>query len=175
MEGDRRLILNNTICYLAKEHKDRFSKPITATKLYRLLAFYDFSHFRRTGYPALFIYDYQAWKNGTISASLYIEMRECRGTDKYSVSIGRNDNVREISNIGLADLDYISSMQLRLLDSWFYVLGDSSTEYYRGSPRYLTAWRVAWHRRSKGSSYEPMSYTDECPAPKTLHAYLETR
>ena len=157
---------------------DRFAAPITATKLYKLLALYDFEHLIETGVPALDIEDYQAWENGPIPVTLYNEIKNSMGIDKYIVNVGYNDRVREIKNNGNPDMDYISARQKGILDKWLDELGDSSTERYIEASHAIMAWRKAWDRRAEGSRAEPMNYIDEFDEnkiPESYYAYLECR
>ncbi|OFY46223.1 MAG: hypothetical protein A2Z69_00480 [Bacteroidetes bacterium RBG_13_44_24] len=50
------------------------TKRCNTTKLLKLLAFFDFNHFKETGYPSIGL-EYYAWKHGPVAKEFYEEIK----------------------------------------------------------------------------------------------------
>ena len=64
----RAKLLNAVLLFCSK------TKRCNTTKLLKLLAFLDFTHFKQTGYPSLGL-DYYSWKHGPVPKSFYEEIK----------------------------------------------------------------------------------------------------
>ncbi|MDI9313580.1 MAG: Panacea domain-containing protein [Hydrotalea sp.] len=177
MNEYKRFILNNIICYIAKEYKAQHNEHITSMKLYKLLALYDFQHLREVGVPALDIGDYYALQNGPVPSSLYDEIKVNNGTNQYKVISGYKDS-KLIENIGEPDMDYISKSQQKIIDNWLFLLQKKATEsYIEVAHEEIKAWSKAWKNRGAAVKRAQMKYIDEFEkdVPENYYAYLETR
>jgi uncharacterized phage-associated protein len=61
--------LLNSILYFCKN-----TKRCNTTKLLKLLAFFDFTHFKQTGYPSIGL-SYFTWKHGPVPKEFYEEIK----------------------------------------------------------------------------------------------------
>ena len=70
LEDTSREKIDNAIRYFC-----RHTKHLTETKLYKLLYFLDFLHFKEVGRPVTDL-DYFAWDFGPVLAKLFFEIKE---------------------------------------------------------------------------------------------------
>lgn len=63
--------LLNAILFFSKT-----TKNLNQTKLYKLLYFFDFTHFKQTGYPSIGL-DYYAFERGPVPRDFWLEIKDC--------------------------------------------------------------------------------------------------
>lgn len=63
--------LLNAVLFFAKT-----TKNLNQTKLYKLLYFFDFTHFKQTGYPSTGL-DYYTFEHGPVPRDFWLEIKDC--------------------------------------------------------------------------------------------------
>ncbi len=104
----------NTILYFAKN-----VNFLGKTKLYKLLYFLDFTHFKETG-RSITGYNYFAWDFGPVPKTLYEEL-DCAEEDlpeefKKKINITRLDKFHEIKAKAPVNMNVFSKREIRILE-----------------------------------------------------------
>ncbi len=76
--------LINAIKYFAKN-----TKRLNYTKLFKLLYFFDFEHFKQTGYPAIGL-KYYTFQNGPVPKDLWLQLKDGKVPEDFKQDIGIN-------------------------------------------------------------------------------------
>jgi uncharacterized phage-associated protein len=130
--------LINGIIYFVKN-----TRYCGKTKLFKLLYYLDFIHFRETG-KSITGLDYYAWDFGPVPAELYNEMNELPTDLKESITIIKNKDKDfiEIKPKKKFDNKFFTKRELRLLDKIAYIFKDAKAEQMVESTHLLNE---PWH------------------------------
>lgn len=106
----------NAILYFCKH-----TKFLTETKLYKLLYFLDFLHFKEVGRPVTDL-EYFAWNFGPVPSKLFFEIKEKKAPKEILKCIIEEKNKLTGNKIGLSfksfqspDLDVFSEREIEIL------------------------------------------------------------
>uniref|UniRef100_A0A7V3JAG6 DUF4065 domain-containing protein n=1 Tax=candidate division CPR3 bacterium TaxID=2268181 RepID=A0A7V3JAG6_UNCC3 len=106
----------NAILYFCKH-----TKFLTETKLYKLLYFLDFLHFKEVGRPVTDL-EYFAWNFGPVPSKLFFEIKEKKAPKEILKCIIEEKNKLTGKKIGLSfksfqspDLDVFSEREIEIL------------------------------------------------------------
>jgi uncharacterized phage-associated protein len=108
------------------------TKHANMTKMSKLLYFFDFKHFKETGYPAIGL-EYFAFERGPVPQKLWLELRDGNVPedfkDKLALIINKNDYNKEWKEIEFKakskpDLSIFSPREQRILDDLVLMFKD---------------------------------------------------
>ena len=116
--------LLNALVYFSKN-----TKACGKTKLFKLLYFLDFIHFRETGKSVTGL-DYYAWERGPVPQDLFFEMEQSNSDLKETIALLKaadDDDSRLCRIISKRpfDLKWFSKRELRLLETLSYIFRDA--------------------------------------------------
>ena len=139
--------IEQAICKMAQRHREKSSRPLYSTFLYKYLAFMDFRSLEDTGIPA-FHFEYRAMPYGPVPLEIY-EKRGQNHSEYYRWNdLGENRYTIEV--IRSPELKYFSRYELDLLDRMIadYAEKFSSTiEISEESHNKIRAWKIAHDRK----------------------------
>jgi len=106
----------NAIRYFCKNTKD-----LTETKLYKLLYFLDFLHFKEVGRPVTDL-EYFAWNYGPVPAKLFFEIKERKAPKEILMCIIEERDVEtgekgktSFKSLRAPDLEVFSEREIKIL------------------------------------------------------------
>ena len=70
------------------------TKHANTTKIFKLLNFFDFEHFRQTGYPAIGL-EYETFERGPVPKKLWFQVKDGNIPQDFKKNLGININIRE--------------------------------------------------------------------------------
>jgi len=107
----------NAIRYFCKNTKD-----LTETKLYKLLYFLDFLHFKEVGRPVTDL-EYFAWNYGPVPAKLFFEIKE----KKAPKEIGKKVKT-SFKSLQAPDLNVFSEREIEILEKVAFIFKDAKAK-----------------------------------------------
>lgn len=124
LRNHNRQKLLNAIIYFSK-HTKRCGK----TKLFKLLHFLDFIHFRETGKSVTGL-DYYAWDKGPVPQDLFFEMENQEGDFRETIvlikdSKDENDNLCKIIAKKPFDDKYFSKREIRIMERLAFIFKEA--------------------------------------------------
>lgn len=120
--------LLNAVLFFAKN-----TKHLNQTKLYKLLYFLDFDHFKQTGYPSIGL-QYYAFQKGPVPKDFWLELREGNVPDDFSgrfALIPKTDDFApsykelEIRAIESPDMSIFTQRELKILGNLAFIYKDA--------------------------------------------------
>ena len=119
----------NAIRYFCRE-----TKNLTETKLYKLLYFLDFLHFKEIGRPVTDL-DYFAWDFGPVPAKLFFEIKEKQAPkDILQCIVEERDDLsgklksRFFKTKEPPNLEVFSEREIKLLEKVAYIFRDAAAK-----------------------------------------------
>ena len=142
--------LLNALVYFSKN-----TKACGKTKLFKLLYFLDFIHFRETGKSVTGL-DYYAWERGPVPQDLFFEMNQPDRDLKETIALlkaAEDDDSKLCRVISTQPFDskWFSKRELRLLETLSYIFRDAPAKdivevtHLPGTP-----WDRTMHEKGKG-------------------------
>lgn len=164
MITDRNKLLN-TILFFAKE-----TKHCNVTKLMKLLNFFDFEHFKNTGYPALCL-EYQAWEHGPVPVSVYEEittdtlpddLKKLITTKTDDLRTGYKETTIVPKKSQKVNFDYFSYNEKKILEKLAFIYKDATAKQMSEiSHEEEKPWRITKEEKGLYSVIDYMLAHDE--------------
>ncbi len=119
--------LLQAILFFAKK-----TKNANMTKMSKLLYFFDFKHFKETGYPAIGL-DYFAFENGPVPKKLWLQLKDGNVPDDFkgnlALLVNKNEYNKDWKEIEFkaktsADLTIFSPREKRILEELALIFKD---------------------------------------------------
>lgn len=138
--------IENTICYLAIEHRKRKGEPLYQTFLYKYLAFLEFDSVESIGKP-IFEFTYKAMENGPVPLEIYSKRKNYE-TDLFKF-VSLKDNKVIVVPKKEPNLDYLSNHEKQLADKLMEIYaqpGTKAKQICKDSHK-IKAYKAAWKRQ----------------------------
>lgn len=135
--------LLNLITYFVKNTKKCYK-----TKLFKLLYFADFLHFRETG-KSITGLCYEAWKRGPVPCDLYFEIKKPKDDFKENIGISGIDERCKFIPKKKFDDRFFTKRELRILEKVAFIFKDADADLMVESSHLRNE---PWHKtiQSKG-------------------------
>lgn len=147
--------LLNAVLFFAKK-----TKPANTTKISKLLCFFDFSHFKQTGYPSIGL-KYYAFEKGPVPKDFWLEIKDGKVPedfkDKLALVLKKDEfdsNFKEIEFRAKtdADLSVFTPREVEILNNLAFIYKDvRAWEISEISHLPNLPWEIT--RKQKGESY----------------------
>jgi uncharacterized phage-associated protein len=109
----------------------RHTKNLTETKLYKLLYFLDFFHFKQVGRPVTDL-EYFAWDFGPVPTKLFFEIKEIKAPKEILMCIIEERDAEtgekkksSFKSLQAPDLDVFSEREIEILENVAYIFRDA--------------------------------------------------
>jgi len=119
----------NAIRYFCKNTKD-----LTETKLYKLLYFLDFLHFKEVGRPVTDL-EYFAWNYGPVPAKLFFEIKEKKAPREILMCIIEEKDAEtgkkvktSFKSLQAPDLNVFSDREIQILEKVAFIFKDAKAK-----------------------------------------------
>jgi uncharacterized phage-associated protein len=119
--------LINVVLFFSKE-----TKHLNITKLMKLLNFFDFEHFRQTGYPSIGL-EYFAFEQGPVPRKFWLEVKDGNPpedlSEKISIDVrphdfGRKETLFQSKRGKKVDFDIFSPRERKILENLAFIYKD---------------------------------------------------
>lgn len=120
--------LLNAVLFFAKNNK-----RLNLTKLAKLLYFFDFDHFKKTGYPSIGL-QYYTFEHGPVPKDFWVEIKDCEVPEDFKGKLAITLIEDEYSNrkeiliraITDPDLSVFSPRELKILENLAFIYKDAT-------------------------------------------------
>lgn len=148
--------IDNAICFFAKKHKEKTSKNLYQTFLYKYLAFLEFNILKKTGHP-VFDLDFLAFERGPVPKEIYDNRKNLDNELFKFERISDNEyGVKEIYIIvskSDPDLDYFSDIEIEEMNNLITIFATqyaTSSIISEASHEKIKAWKKTWKNNPNG-------------------------
>lgn len=165
MRAYRKERIENAIALFVHEHYQKTGKPLSQTKLWKYLSYFEINVIRETGIPPLEL-DYQAWEHGPVPYKLRQAIIDGGYSNEY-VSVTQEE-IKGKKHICFMprneyELDYFSEFELEQMFMLIEIFADkfvTSEDMSESSHWDFPSWRKGWKNRG-GKKAGNMKLEDE--------------
>lgn len=169
MKVYRKERIDNAISFFVHEHYHKTKKPISQTKLWKYLSYFEIGMVKKTGVPPLEL-EYTAWEHGPVPVNLRKAIIEnAYKPDPVKIIIENKDGKNFITlcpekNTDY-DLDFFSENEIEEMFHLIEIFADKfvkASDMSEASHQSFSSWRRAWKKRDSNNCH-PMDLSEEFP------------
>lgn len=167
MKAYRKERIDNAIAFFVHEHYHKTKKPLSQTKLWKYLAYFEISMVKKTGVPPLEL-KYTAWEYGPVPVAL----RKAIVENKYIPEAVKTEINKKNSKTYITfspdkksnyELDYFSENEIEEMFHLVDIFADifvTASDMSESSHRDFKSWKKAWDRKGD-KKCSPMDISEE--------------
>jgi uncharacterized phage-associated protein len=162
--------IDNAIAFFVHEHYHKTKKPLSQTKLWKYLSYFEIGIVKKTGVPPLEL-EYTAWERGPVPVKLRESIIDKQYiNDLIQITVEKKEDKKTYVTICPKkntdyNLDFFSENEIEEMFRLIEIFADSfvtANDMSEASHESFASWRRAWKKRGNGSSY-PMDLSEEFP------------
>lgn len=160
--------LLNLIIYFVKN-----TKVCYKTKLFKLLYFADFLHFKETGKSITGLY-YEAWKRGPVPCNLYYEIKKPKDDFKEHIGVSGTDEHCKFIPKKKFDEKFFTKRELKIIEKVAFIFRDADSNLIIESSHLKNEpWHKTIKSKGQGTKIEYELAFDNSPASLPIKEYEE--
>lgn len=161
--------IDNAIAFFVHEHYHKTKKPLSQTKLWKYLSYFEIGMVQKTGVPPLEL-EYTAWERGPVPVQLRNAIIEKEYNNDLIHVLTEKKEGKTFINICPKKntdyiLDYFSENEIEEMFRLIDIFSDptvTANDMSDASHETFPSWRRAWRKRGNKSSH-PMDLSEEFP------------